>query len=82
MSLLSQQYTEFSHDSDDNLRLLIESTKEYHSEYIQENPDWWWQLSDDELIGILTEHLMNYDGDERDLIWWSWRLRLANELDQ
>lgn len=30
----------------------------------------------------MMRSLKDYDGYEQDLIWWSWRLRLADELDQ
>ncbi len=82
MSLLIQQYEAFLEDSDDNLALIIDSTMQHHKWYMEENQWWWDGLSDEDRTWLLTEHLMDYDWEERDLIWWSWRLRLANELDQ
>jgi len=82
MSLLIQQYEAFLEDSTDNLEILIDSTMQYHKWFMEENPGWWASLSVEDMTWLLIEHLSDYDGEERDLIWWSWRLRLANELDQ
>jgi hypothetical protein len=69
-SVLKKTFTSFTEDSEDLLELAIQSTKEYHAGFIDDNPDWWEQLSEDDRDGLILDRILNYDDDERDLIWW------------
>lgn len=78
MSLLEKQFQEFLSDSEDNLERAIEECK---TENNLSKASWWW-LKEDKKEELLTTFLIDYEWEERDLIWWSWRLRLAKELDE
>lgn len=53
--------------------------KEYHEsiEYDQLN-----QMEEEEYNWLLEEFILNYTWDNCEICWYSWRLRLANEIDK